>query len=136
VHELLMSGLLNDIGLRKSAVGITGSTYRPLDNQFQIGEELESCIKKINSCSGGFNQALTALIGISYLQPFVDGNKRTARLIANALLLANKLAPLSYRNVDEILYRASLLAFYEQLSVVPIKKIFIEQYVFASEHYS
>ena len=136
VHELLMTGLLNDIGLRKSAVGITGSTYRPLDNQFQIGEELESCIEKINSCAGGFDKALTALVGISYLQPFVDGNKRTARLIANALLLGHKLAPLSYRNVDEVLYRASLLAFYEQLSVLPMKKIFIEQYVFASEHYS
>ncbi len=136
VHELLMTGLLNDIGLRKSAVGITGSTYRPLDNQFQIGEELESCIKIINGCVGGFDKALTALVGISYVQPFVDGNKRTARLIANALLLANNLAPLSYRNVDEVLYRASLLAFYEQLSVLPMKKIFIEQYVFASEHYS
>lgn len=136
VHELLMTGLLNDIGLRKSAVGITGSTYRPLDNQFQIGEELESCIAKINNCVSGFNKALTALVGISYVQPFVDGNKPTARLIANALLLANKLAPLSYRNVDEVLYRASLLAFYEQLSVLPMKKIFIEQYLFASEHYS
>ncbi len=136
VHELLMTGLLNDIGLRKSAVGITGSTYRPLDNQFQIGEELESCITKINNCTGGFDKALTALVGISYIQPFVDGNKRTARLIANALLLTHKLAPLSYRNVDEVLYRASLLAFYEQLSVLPMKKIFIEQYVFASEHYS
>ena len=136
VHELLMTGLLNDIGLRKSAVGITGSTYRPLDNQFQIGEELKSCISKINNCFGGFDKALTALIGISYIQPFVDGNKRTARLIANALLLGHKLAPLSYRNVDEVLYRASLLSFYEQLSVLPMKKIFIEQYVFASEHYS
>ncbi len=136
VHELLMTGLLHDTGLRKSAMGITGSTYRPLDNQFQIGEALESCIRAINSCPRGFEKALTALIGISYVQPFVDGNKRTARLVANALLLANKLAPLSYRNVDEIQYRASLLAFYEQLSILPMKKIFIEQYIFASENYS
>ncbi len=136
VHTYLMTGLLADTGLRKSAVGITGSTYRPLDNQFQIGEELESCINKINNGVGGYDKALTALVGISYLQPFVDGNKRTARLIANALLLTHKLAPLSYRNVDEILYRASLLAFYEQLSVLPMKQIFIEQYIFATEHYS
>lgn len=136
VHTFLMTGLLNDTGIRKTAVGITGSTYRPLDNQFQIGEELESCIKKINSCESGYNKALTALVGISYLQPFVDGNKRTARLITNALLLGCGLAPLSYRNVDEVIYRASLLAFYEQLSVLSMKQIFIEQYVFATEHYS
>jgi len=136
VHTLLMTGLITDLGLRKSVVGITGSTYRPLNNQFQIAEELENCIKCINQCTGGFDKALTALVGISYIQPFVDGNKRTARLIANALLIAHKLAPLSYRNVDEVLYRGSLLAFYEQLSVIPMKKIFIEQYVFATEHYS
>lgn len=136
VHTLLMTGLLNDISLRKNAVGITGSTYRPLDNQFQIGEELDHCIARVNKCPNGFNRALIALVGISYIQPFVDGNKRTARLVANALLLMHKLAPLSYRNVDEVLYRASLLAFYEQLSVLPMKQIFIDQYVFASEHYS
>jgi Fic family protein len=131
-----MTGLIADIGLRKSAVGITGSTYRPLDNQFQIAEELENCITCINKYANGFDKALTALIGISYIQPFVDGNKRTARLITNALLLTHKLAPLSYRNVDEVLYRASLLAFYEQLSILPMKQIFIEQYAFATEHYS
>lgn len=136
VHTLLMTGLLTDIGLRKSAVGITGSTYRPLDNQFQIAEELDTCIAKINQLKHGYDKALTALLGISYLQPFVDGNKRTARLITNALLLSNQLAPLSYRNVDEVQYRAALLAFYEQLSVLPMKQIFIEQYIFATEHYS
>lgn len=136
VHTLLMTGLITDLGLRKSAVGITGSTYRPLDNQFQIAEALDDCIKSINTGTHGFDKALTALVGISYIQPFVDGNKRTARLVANALLLANKLAPLSYRNVDEVLYRGSLLAFYEQLSILPMKQILIEQYLFATEHYS
>jgi Fic family protein len=136
VHTLLMTGLITDIGLRKNAVGITGSTYKPLDNQFQIIEELEAYITLINKGTNGFDQALTALLSLSYLQPFVDGNKRTARLVANALLLSHKLAPLSYRNVNEVQYRASLLAFYEQLSVLPMKQIFIDQYIFATEHYS
>jgi Fic family protein len=76
------------------------------------------------------------LLEISYIRPFVDGNKRTARLIANALLLAANAAPLSYRNVNEVEYRASLLAFYEQLTSVPMRKIFVEQYQFAVLHYS
>jgi Fic family protein len=136
VHSLLMIGLITDIGLRKSAVGITGSVYRPLDNQFQIVEGLDCCIVAINQLEHGFDKAITALLGISYIQPFVDGNKRTARLIANALLLTHSLAPLSYRNVSEVEYRASLLAFYEQMSIVPLKQIFIAQYIFATEHYS
>lgn len=136
VHRLLMNNLLEDIELRKDVVGITGSTYQPLDNQFQIKEALEELVTTINNQSSVYDQALTALLGISYIQPFVDGNKRTARLVANGLLLAGGAAPLSYRNVDEVLYRASLLVFYEQLSIIPMRTLFIEQYQFATEHYS
>ena len=135
VHTLLMQNLLTDIGMRKNGVGITGSNYRPLDNQFQIQEALDALIILVNSRESVFDKALTILLGISYIQPFVDGNKRTARLIANGILLAHGAAPLSYRNVDEVLYRASLLAFYEQLSVLPMRDIFLEQYTFSIEHY-
>lgn len=135
VHLLLMEELLVDTGMRKNAVGITGSLYRPLDNQFQISEALEACVGHVNNRSQVFDKALSALIGISYIQPFVDGNKRTARLVANGLLIAYRAAPLSYRNVDETIYRGSLLAFYEQLSIVPMKELFIDQYIFATEQY-
>ncbi len=135
VHTLLMQNLLTDVGLRRNGVGITGSMYRPLDNQFQIQEELDTLIALVNSRESVFDKALTILLGISYIQPFVDGNKRTARLVANGILLACGAAPLSYRNVDEVIYRASLLSFYEQLSVVPMRDIFIDQYTFSIEHY-
>jgi len=136
VQSLLMKDLITDIGLRKNAVGITGSNYRPLDNQFQIQEAFEILIDTINNYENVFDKALTALLGISYIQPFVDGNKRTARLVANGILLKENAAPLSYRNVDEGNYRASLLTFYEQLSVLPMRHIFVDQYTFAVEHYS
>lgn len=136
IQSLLLFELLTDIGFRKSAVGITGSRYRPLSNQYQIIEATDLLIETINNRDSVFDKALTALLGISYLQPFVDGNKRTARLVANGLLLAGGAAPLSYRNVDESDYRASLLVFYEQLSVVPMKHIFIEQYAFAVLNYA
>ena len=82
-----------------------------------------------------YSKALLALLGISYIQPFEDGNKRTARLMANALLLAHGLAPISYRSIDENDYRESMLVFYELNSVVPFKTIFIDQYVFAARNY-
>ncbi|MDD2612621.1 MAG: Fic family protein, partial [Bacteroidales bacterium] len=68
-------------------------------------------------------------------QPFEDGNKRTSRLMANALLLSHSMTPLSYRSIDEEEYRAALLAFYELNSVMPMKKIFIDQYEFAAANY-
>jgi len=81
-------------------------------------------------------RSLSYLLGISYFQPFEDGNKRTARLMANGLLMSHSLAPLSYRSIDEEEYRSAMLAFYEINSIIPIKKIFIEQYKFASENYA
>lgn len=75
-------------------------------------------------------------MGISYIQPFEDGNKRTGRLMANALLLANSLVPLSYRSVDEIEYRQATIVFYEVNSIVPFKEIFIGQYEFAANNYA
>jgi fido (protein-threonine AMPylation protein) len=76
------------------------------------------------------------LTGISYIQPFDDGNKRTGRLMANAILLAYGCAPLSYRSVGEEEYREAVLVFYELNSIVPLKDIFVSQYIFSSENYA
>jgi fido (protein-threonine AMPylation protein) len=136
LHQQLMSDLLRDMGIRTGVVGITGSRYQPLDNQHQLREAIELLVETIGKIEDPFSKALTALLGISYIQPFTDGNKRTARLLANGILLAHECAPLSYRDVDERTYRASLLVFYERLSLVPMKQLFFDQYHFSSEHYS
>lgn len=135
VHELLTLDLGVSRGIRKGLVGIIGTKYKPLDNKYQIDEALESLYKLVNKMSNSYSKALTILIGISYIQPFEDGNKRTARLLCNAILLALNSAPLSYRSVDESNYRESILVFYEKNSLVPMKKIFIEQYIFSTENY-
>ncbi|MEI6305120.1 MAG: Fic family protein [Candidatus Taylorbacteria bacterium] len=136
VHRLLVDGLGVTFNLRSKAVGITGSRYRPLDNHFQIIEAVERLISATNLAASGYEKAIILLLGISYVQPFEDGNKRTARLMANSVLLSNDLAPLSYRSVDEDEYRQAVLVFYELNSVEPFKKIFIEQYKFSAENYS
>lgn len=136
LHQQIMSELLRDQGIRTGVVGITGSRYQPLANQHQLRDALEELIEIIKKIDDPFSQALTALLGISYIQPFTDGNKRTARLLANGILLAHECAPLSYRDVDERTYRAALLVFYERLSITSMKQLFIDQYQFSSEQYS
>ncbi|MFM9840833.1 MAG: Fic family protein [Cyclobacteriaceae bacterium] len=71
----------------------------------------------------------------TYIQPFEDGNKRTARLTANALLMAANACPLSYRSISPSEYKKSILLFYEMNNVTAFKKIFIDQYQFAVENY-
>ncbi len=136
LHSILIKKLNVKKGLREHPVGITGSVYRPLDNIYQISEALDILIDKISKISSPYVKTFLILLGLSYIQPFEDGNKRTSRLLANAILLANNLAPLSYRSVDIDDYRKSILVFYELNSIIPFKKIFIEQYDFSAKNYS
>lgn len=136
LHRILVKDMTINFGIRSGPIGVTGSKYRPLDNIHQIKEAVEDLAGAISRVSSPYAKALIALLGISYIQPFEDGNKRAARLMANALLLAHDRAPLSYRSVDENKYREAMLVFYEINSIVPAKKIFIEQYDFAARNYA
>ena len=135
IHRLLTKELSVDTGLRHRRVGITGTQYRPLDNEFQIREAMRDTCTLINSRGNVFEKALLALLLLSYIQPFMDGNKRTARITSNALLIANGNCPLSFRTVDSIDYKKAMLIFYEQNNLYAFKKIFIEQYEFAVREY-
>lgn len=135
IHTLLTKELSVDKGLRHRRVGITGTQYRPLENEFQIREAMQDTCALINSRSNVFERALLALILLSYIQPFMDGNKRTARITSNALLIANGYCPLSFRTVDSIDYKKAMLIFYEQNNLYAFKQIFINQYEFAVREY-
>lgn len=136
IHRLLVLDLGINHGIRKSAVGITGAKYMPLDIFSQIEEETKKMLETIKLLDNNFSKALLAILFISYLQSFEDGNKRTARLFANGILISFGLAPLSYRDVDEKKYREVVLIFYEQNSIQAFKKIFIEQYIFSCKNYN
>ncbi len=135
LHKIVVKGLGVRTNIRSSPVGVTGSVYKPLDNAHQIGDAIDMLSRAVNAAKDGYNKALITLLGISYIQPFEDGNKRTARIMANAMLLAHELAPLSYRSVNEDTYREATLVFYEINSIIPFKKIFIEQYIFSANNY-
>lgn len=136
LHAILVKNLSVGTGLRKKPVGVIGSKYQPLDNIHQISEAVGSLSNAISKMQSSYAKALIALLGISYIQPFEDGNKRTSRLMANAILLAHNCAPLSYRSVEESDYREAMLVFYEINSIIPFKRIFIGQYDFAARNYT
>ena len=122
--------------MRKTLVGITGTSYKPLENEYQIKEALKDLFDYLKTATSVYEKALLAVLGVSYIQPFVDGNKRTSRLLANAILMTENAAPISYRSVDDTLYKEASLIFYEQNSIEPFKKLFIEQYVFSASNYN
>lgn len=135
LHNILTKGLNVTTGIRSQAVGITGTTYHPLDNQWQIQEAMDKFIVSLNEANYPLEKVLITIAMISYIQPFIDGNKRTARMLANAVLLANDYYPLSYRSVDETFYKKALVLFYEQNSLYYLKQIITDQYKFALNTY-
>ena len=135
IHSILTKELEVDRNIRHRRVGITGTNYRPLDNEFQIREALEDTCTLVNGKDNVFEKALLTLVLLSYIQAFVDGNKRTARITSNAILIANGYCPISFRTVDSIEYKKAMLMFYEQNNIAAFKKIFIEQFLFAVKTY-
>ena len=135
LHSILIKELGVERNIRIRRVGITGTNYVPLDNEFQIREALQQTCDLINSRDCVFEKALFALVLLSYIQAFVDGNKRVARITANALLMAGRHCPISFRTVDSVDYKKAMLLFYEQNNISALKKIFINQFKFAVEHY-
>lgn len=135
IHSMLTKELGVEKNLRKRRIGISGTNYKPLDNEFQILEALRNTCDVINTKDNIFEKALLALVLISYIQPFMDGNKRTARIVSNAILMNYSYCPLSFRTVDSISYKKAMLLFYEQNNISNFKEIFINQFEFAVRTY-
>lgn len=128
IHSLVVDNLGIICGIRHNLVRIIGTNYRPLDNIYQIKDALYDLVNIVNSIEHPFEKALVTVLMISYIQPFEDGNKRTSRILGNALLLANDYRPLSYRSIDEVEYKKGVILFYETNNASYFKKLFIEQF--------
>jgi len=135
IHSILTDGLGISKNVRNSLVGITGTRYKPLDNKFQITEAFERTLKIANKMTDPFEKAVYVMLMIAYIQPFVDGNKRTSRLTGNAVLLSGNTCPLSYRSINEIEYKKAVLLFYEQGNISYFKKLFLDQFEFVVKNY-
>ena len=135
IHELLTRGLNVRSGVRNIPVRIVGTRYAPLSGKTKIVKMMDSAMSKINSLDEPFLKSLAAALMISYIQPFEDGNKRTARIMANAVLLAHGICPISYRSVDETDYKKAVVLFYEQNSARFFRELFVDQFKFAVNNY-
>jgi Fic family protein len=135
MHSILVKELDVDRNIRQRRVGISGTNYIPLDNEHQIREALTGMCELINAKENVFEKALLALVLLSYIQAFTDGNKRTARIVSNAILIAYQHCPLSFRTVDSVDYKKAMLIFYEQNNINAFKEIFKTQFEFAVKTY-
>jgi Fic family protein len=140
IHALLSENLLGDPAdsgrIREFAVGVSGSTYLPLENPHVLKECFQIFIEKLNDIEDPFEQSLFSLVHLSYLQAFEDVNKRTARLVANIPMIRKNLKPLSFTDVDPGAYVSSLLGVYEKNDITLIRDLYVWAYQRSSQRYS
>ena len=132
LHYLLAEGLIETRyagKIRDQNVGVVGSTYLPFEDPKQLKIRFNQIVKKAAMIQDAYEQSLFLLIHISYLQAFLDVNKRTARLSANIPLIKNNLVPLSFNDVDRDDYISSLIAIYELQNIHPILELYVFSYL-------
>lgn len=139
IHALLADGLLADPAmagrLRRMPVGISYSSYRPLDDPFAIEEEFDILIHKAAAIADPFEQAFFLLVHVPYLQAFADVNKRTSRIASNIPLLKADLAPMSFLVMDDAAYIDGLIGIYELNDVSLLREVFIDAYLASAGNY-
>ena len=140
VHALLANGLLADPAmagrLRRTPVGITRSSYWPLDDPIEIDEEFRILVEKAASIADPFEQSFFLLVHIPYLQAFYDINKRTSRIASNIPLLKADLAPMSFLAMDDRAYIDGLIGIYEINNASLLREVYVDAYLASAVNYS
>lgn len=139
IHALLSDGLLADPAMsgrpRNMAVGISHSSYQPLDDAVTIAEEFDIVAAKAAQITDPFEQSFFLLVHIPYLQAFADVNKRTSRVASNIPLLKSDLAPMSFTTMNDVDYTDGLIGVYELNNIALLRDVYVESYLASAEKY-
>lgn len=122
--------------LRHERIGVTGTSFRPLQDPAQIEENFGRILEKASAIADPFEQAFFAMVHLPYLQPFIDVNKRTSRLAANIPLMQHNFCPLAFVGVPREDYLQATLAVYELRRVDYLRDVFVSAYRKSCDRYS
>ena len=139
LHALLMDNLLGnpmDEGrLREGSVAIRGTVYLPLN----VPQLIEECFRQIlilaSAIENPFEQSFFLLVHLPYLQPFMDGNKRTARLAANLPFIRKNCTPITFMDVAPEAFTDGMITVYELNRVELLRDVFVYAYARSCERY-
>lgn len=117
IHQSISTGLVSNEesgSLRTRAVRITGTVYIPPKDLQEIKSRLSEILFNQEYYANPLERAIFLHCNIARLQPFIDGNKRTARMIESIVLMNANIIPVySSKDSDILSYRKGLIAFYE-----------------------
>ncbi|MBS9766049.1 MAG: Fic family protein [Flavobacteriaceae bacterium] len=132
LHQSLTKGLISDEDrgtFRTSPVRVTGSSYSPPKNIDEIKKEFFSILYE-QQFYKGIEKSIFLHCNLARLQPFIDGNKRTSRMVEGIVLMNNDLLPTF--TVDEQCfaeYRDTMLAFYQEQDYNPYVDFMLDKQI-------
>ena len=133
--ENLLPNPADEGRIRRHAVDIGKSVYRPLSAPQQIEDALTSLLSKATDIRDPFEQSFFMMVHLPYLQPFADVNKRTSRLAANLPLFRANLCPLTFLDVPEQAYSSATLGVYEMARVELLRDLYLWAYERSTQEY-
>jgi Fic family protein len=116
-HDIIISGIKG-----QGVVGITNESrmvftkngqYLPVVGKNKLEGLLREVVTKANQIEDPFVKSFFLHLNIAHIQPFDDGNKRTARAVANIPLIEAGIVPFSYDEMSRDRYIEVLGQFYE-----------------------
>lgn len=129
VHKSISNELVSDEEsghLRNRAVRISGTSYIPPKDKYELQLKLNEIFSLQESYSNPLEKAIYLHCNIAKLQPFIDGNKRVSRMMESiALMNANIIPVYSSKDADILNYRKGLIDFYETGNYSQYKSYFI-----------
>lgn len=97
--------------IRTTAVDMGGTEWKPsIPNKEKIKEDLENLL---SSAKSETEKAIDTMLYICRSQPFYDGNKRVATIVANHILIQNGVGLLSIPIQKQLEFKNLLIEFYE-----------------------
>ena len=138
LHAMLMRTLVRQENLgavRRDPVSITTSSYSPSSDHAELSMGLSELCWKASVAKDPFEASFALLAGIAYLQPFIDGNKRTGRLLSNIPLLKAGLPPISFIGVGRAAYGIGMTTWYELADTKHLSKAISEGYAITAPSY-
>lgn len=100
--------------LRDRAVRISGTEYIPPKNREDIMQKLGMILFEQEQYQNPLERAVFLHCNVARIQPFIDGNKRTSRMLESVVMMNADLIPVySAKDANILHYRRGLIAFYE-----------------------
>lgn len=125
INRTIIEGLFYEAGkLRSIPVRIGGTSWQP---NLPIESKVREDIAEINKIEDVYQRSIKALLYIMRSQLFIDGNKRTAVVLANHILISHGAGLIVVPNEVVSTFKKMLIDFYESNDDAVISNFLMEQ---------